>query len=148
MKYYCSCVFNIVLHVHIKFSIISLLDLAGIILTGRNGLIPVNSFLTDNSSILTPFEGTVGNYIRCGSIGGSPDWYRENGINAFYQNTSFNNHYIQSLDTADFWHATFRVSRNQEVECRTIREQDTLSGFLGIFIREGLGKLLFLLYKL
>ena len=133
---------------YILNSLIFLLDLAGIILTGRNGLIPVNSFFTDNSSILTPFEGTVGNYIRCGSIGGSPDWYRENGISTFYQNTSFNNHYIQTLDTADYWHATFRSSGNQEVECRTNIEEDTLSGFLGIFIREGLGKLLFLLYRL
>ena len=112
-----------------------MLHAAAILLTGRNGLVPVNSFFADNSFVLTPFEGTIGNYIRCGSIGGSPDWYRENGESFGTSNTS-NNYYYKSSNSAEFWHSTSQLAVNQEVECRPNSSLNLPSGWIGLFFRD------------
>ena len=115
------------------------LHAAGIVLTGRNGLIPVNSFFTENSSVLTPFEGTVGKYIRCGSIGGSPDWYRENG-GLFGTSNISNNYYYKSSNSAEFWTSTLRLAINKEVECRPVSSLNLPSGWIGLFFRDPTGE--------
>ena len=99
----------------------------------------MNSFFTDNSSVLTPFEGTVGNYIRCGSIGGSPDWYRENG-KLFGISSVANSYYYKSSNSAEFWHSTFRISVNQEVECRPDSSLNLPSGWIGLFFKDPTGE--------
>ena len=95
----------------------------------------MNSFFTDNSSILTPFEGAKGNYIRCGSIGGSPDWHRDSG-ELFGTSSVDNNYYYQSSNSAEVWHNTLRLARNQEVECRPNSSLNLTSGWIGLFFKE------------
>ena len=99
----------------------------------------MNSFFTDNSSILTPFEGTVGNYIRCGSIEGSPDWYRANG-GLFGTSSVTNNYYYKSFNSAEFWHNTLRLAVNQEVECRPDSSLNLPSGWIGLFFKDPTGE--------
>ena len=100
----------------------------------------MNSFFTDNSSILTPFNGTVGNYIRCGSIGGSPDWYRASG--GMFGTSPFagNNYYYQSSNSAEIWHNTIRLAANQEVECRPDSSLNLPSGWIGLLFKEPTGE--------
>ena len=99
----------------------------------------MNSFLTDNSSILTPFEGTNGSYIRCGSIGGSPDWHRDSG-GMFGISSVDNNYYYNSSNSAEFWHSTFRLAANQEVECRPDSSLNLPSGWIGLFFKDPTGE--------
>ena len=99
----------------------------------------MNSFFTDNSSVLTPYNETKGNYIRCGSIGGNPDWYRESG-GLFGTSSVANNYYYQSTNSAELWHSTFRLSVNQEVECRPDSSPNLPSGWIGLFFKEPTGE--------
>ena len=100
----------------------------------------MNSFFMDSSSVLTPFEGTVGNYIRCGSIGGSPDWYNANGKLFEISNISYNNYYSKSLNSAEFWTSTLRPAVNQEVECRPDSSLNLPSGWIGLYFRDPTGE--------
>ena len=100
----------------------------------------MNSFLTDTSSVLTPFEGTVGNYIRCGSIGGSPDWFRENGGLFGTSSVNNNNYYYNSSNSAEFWHNTLRLAVNQEVECRPDSSLNIPSSWIGLLFRDSTGE--------
>ena len=99
----------------------------------------MNSFFTENSSVLTPIKGTVGNYIRCGSIGGNPDWYNDEG-NVFGTSSVYNNHYYKSSNSSEFWHSTFRQSANQEVECRPNSSRNLPSVWIGLFFKEPKGE--------
>ena len=108
----------------------------------------MNSFFTENSSVLTPFNETVGNYIRCGSIGGSPDWYRDSGgvfgkssvTKQEETTTYYNNYYYESSNSAEFWHNTLRLARNQEVECRPDSSLNFPSGWIGLFFKDPTGE--------
>ena len=81
---------------------------------------------------MTPFTGTRGNYIRCGSTGGSPAWYRMYGF-PFGTSPDYNNYYYNTTNVAEFWHSTNFIAVNQEVECRS--SVNMLSGFVGLFLK-------------
>ena len=99
----------------------------------------MNSFFTDNSSVLTPYNETKGNYIRCGSIGGNPDWYRENGRPFGTSNIS-NTFYYKSSNSAEFWTSTLRLAVNREVECHPDSSQNLPSGWIGLFLKDPTGE--------
>ena len=107
---------------------------AGLVLTGKHGMIPLNSFFTSNSAVLSPFEGAAGEYIRCGSTGGQPGWYNEVN-NTVSMLSTFDNYYNSALDTGELWFDTMtRSTTNREFRCSPQSGSLTiLSSFVGLF---------------
>ena len=105
----------------------------GLVLTGKNGMIPLNSFLTSNSSVQPPFEGASGEYIRCGSTGGQPGWYNE--VNVLVPMSTGNNHFNSAPDTGELWFNTMnRGAINREFRCSPQNGSlINLSSFIGYF---------------
>ena len=106
---------------------------AGLVLTGRNGMIPHNSFFTSNSTVLSPFEGAAGEYIRCGSTGGQPGWYNE--YNYLVPMSTLNIHFNSAPDTGELWFDTMtRSTINRDLRCSPRSGSLTsLSSFIGFF---------------
>ena len=124
---------------------------AGLVLTGKNGMIPLNSFLTSNSSILSPFEGATGEYIRCGSTGGHPGWYNEADV-LVPMSTTLSIHYNTANDAGELLFDTMTTSSiNREFRCTPQSGSLTsLSSFIGLFFlhQNKLGEYLFLIFSL
>ena len=108
--------------------------IAGLVLTGKNGVIPFNSFFTSNSSVLSPFQGATGEYIRCGSTGGHPLWYGE-ANQLISMNSSNGIHFNSAPDTGEFWFRPMNGGKiNREFRCSPQSGSVTnLSSFIGLF---------------
>ena len=107
---------------------------AGLVLTGKNGMIPINSFFTSNFTVLSPFEGAAGEYIRCGSTGGQPGWYNE-ADDLVPMSTTLNIHFNSAPDTCELWFDTMTTSTiNREFQCSPQSGSLTnLSSVVGLF---------------
>jgi protein tyrosine phosphatase len=109
---------------------------AGLVLTGKTGMIPLDSSFTSNSSILSPFEGAAGEYIRCGSTGGQPGWYNEADVLVPMLNGSAKNIYFHSApNIGELWFDTMtRSTINREFRCSPQNGSLTsMSSFIGLF---------------
>ena len=97
-------------------------------------MIPLNSFFTSNSTVLSPFEGAAGEYIRCGSTGGQPGWYNEADVLVPMPST-LNIHFTSAPDTGELWFDTMtRSTINREFRCSPQNVSLTsLSSSVGLF---------------
>ena len=96
-------------------------------------MIPLNSFFTSNAAVLSPFEGTTGEYIRCGSTGGQPGWYKE--ADELLAMLIGNIHFNSAPDTGELWfHTLNRGNINREFRCSPRSGSLTSwSSFIGLF---------------
>ena len=97
-------------------------------------MIPPNSFFTSNFTVLSPFEGAAGEYIRCGSTGGSPGWYNE-ADKLVPMSSTRNVHFNSAPDIGELWFDTKNhASTNREFRCSPQNGSLTsLSSFVGLF---------------
>ena len=97
-------------------------------------MIPLNSFLSSNSAVLSPFKGAEGEYIRCGSTGGQPGWYNEADV-LVPMSSTLNIYFHSAPNISELWFDTMtRSTINREFNCSTQNGSlSSLSSFIGLF---------------